>query len=75
MSVKYSVINSAVIIEGNRLLMTYGIAAENENGEKISEFSDVSVNKAFTEKIAKLLNNAEVAPCHFYEVVIDELNR
>ena len=75
MATVYSVSKSVLVLEDNSIMLTYGIVAENENKEKIAEFSDVSVNREFTEKIAELLNLCKVEPCHFYDVVIDEINR
>ena len=75
MKTKYTVSNGVLVLEDKSIMLTYGIIAENENGEKISEFRDVSVNRELTEKIAELLNLCKVEPCHFFDVVIDELNR
>lgn len=71
----YSVSKSVIEITGNELLLTYGITAFDEHGEKLSEFDDVSVSKNVTERIAELLNSCEVELCHFYDTVLDELNR
>ena len=75
MITKYSVSSGAIVLDDNSIMLTYGIVAEDENGERISEFSDVSVNRGFTEKVAELLNLCKIEPCHFFDVVIDELNR
>lgn len=75
MNTVYSVSKNVLILESGQIIPTYGIALTDENGTKISELSDVSVNKSFTEKVVKLLNECKVEPCHFYDVVIDELNR
>lgn len=71
----YSLSVGVLELENNDIMVTYGIVAKNSDGEKISEFSDVSINKAFTEKVIDLLNLCKVEPCHFYDVVIDEINR
>lgn len=71
----YSMSKSVLVLESGQVIPTYGIMVKNDSGAKISEFSDVSVNKSFTEKLVKLLNECQVEPCHFYDVVIDELNR
>lgn len=75
MNTVYSVSKSVLILESGQIIPTYGIVLTDENGTKVSELSDVSVNKSFTEKVVKLLNECKVEPCHFYDVVIDELNR
>lgn len=75
METVYSISKNAVIIEEGGVLLTYGIVAHNGGGEKISEFPDVSVNKSFTERVVSLLNECKVEPCHFFDVVLDELNR
>ena len=74
MDTVYYVSDGILVLEGGQSIPTYGIAAK-DNGSIISEFSDVSINKSFTEKVVKLLNDCRVEPCHFYDVVIDELNR
>lgn len=71
----YAISQNAVVIEGSNILLTYGIVAKNSKGEKISEFCDVSVNRDFTERVINLLNKCEIEPCHFHDVVLDELNR
>lgn len=75
MDTRYSLSKDVLILEDKKIMLTYGIIAEDENGDKISEFNDVSVNREFTESIIELLNMCKVEPCHFYDVVIDELNR
>ena len=75
MSTTYSVSKDVLILESGQIIPTYSIVLTDENGMKLSELSDVSVNKSFTEKVVKLLNDCKVEPCHFYDVVIDELNR
>ena len=75
MNTIYSVSKDVLILESGQIIPTYGIVLTDENGTKISEMSDISVNKSFTEKVVKLLNECKVEPCHFYDVVIDELNR
>jgi len=71
----YSISRSVLVLESGQVIPTYGIRLTDENGVRISELSDVSINKSFTEKVVKLLNDCKVEPCHFYDVVIDELNR
>ena len=75
MEIHYSITNSALVLDDRNVMLTYGITATNENGETVSEFSDVSVNREFTEKIVDLLNFCKIEPCHFFDVVLDELNR
>lgn len=75
MNTRYSVSYGVLVLEGGQNIPTYGIVATDENGGLVSEFPDVSINKSFTEKVVKLLNECMVEPCHFYDVVIDELNR
>lgn len=75
MSTTYSISKSILVIDEQQMFVTYGIVAKDSDGNKISEFSDVSVNKSFTERVVGLLNDYEVEPCHFFEVVLDELNR
>ena len=75
MNIIYCVSDSVLVLEGGQNIPTYGIAAKDGNGDTVSEFPDVSINKSFTEKVVKLLNKCMVEPCHFYDVVIDELNR
>ncbi len=72
----YSLSKNALTLEDGNFILTYGITAtDSENGEPLSEFKDVSVNKSFTEKIIKTLNSCEVELCHFHEVIYDELNK
>lgn len=75
METVYSISKNIVIIDGGQVLLTYGIVAVDGSGNKVSEFRDVSVNKSFTERVIKLLNDCRVEPCHFFDVVNDELNR
>lgn len=75
MKTTYSISKNVLVLDENSIFITYGIRADNENGELISEFRDVSINRSFTEKMIKLLNDCKVEPCHFFEVVMDELNR
>lgn len=75
MKTQYSITKNVLIVDEHQMFVTYGIVAEDENGEKLSEFTDVSVNRKLTENIIKLLNDCRVEVCHFFEVVTDELNR
>ena len=76
MKVLYSVTKGALVLDDENFILTYGIEATNsENGSPLSKFSDVSVSKSTTERIVSILNSCEIELCHFYEVVIDELNR
>lgn len=72
----YSIKKSALVLDDGNFILTYGIEASDENsGNIISDFKDVSVNKKLTEHIVSILNSCEVEICHFHDVVIDELNR
>ncbi|MEE1064949.1 MAG: DUF6514 family protein [Acutalibacteraceae bacterium] len=72
----YSIKKSALVLDDGNFILTYGIEASDENsGNIISDFKDVSVNKKLTEHIVSILNSCEVEVCHFHDVVIDELNR
>lgn len=75
MNTVYSISKNVLIIDDNQVLLTYGITAFDENGTAVSEFRDVSVSRSFTERVIKLLNDCRVELCHFYDVVLDELNR
>lgn len=75
MNISYSLYMHCTAVEGIGNLNTYGISAADPNGKAVSEFPDVSLNKSFTEKIVKLLNECKVKLCHFNDVVIDEINR
>ncbi len=72
----YSIKKSALVLDDGNFILTYGIEALDENsGNIISDFKDVSINKKLTEHIVSILNSCEVEVCHFHDVVIDELNR
>ena len=72
----YSIKKSALVLDDGNFILTYGIEASDENsGNIISDFKDVSVNKKLTEHIVSILTSCEVEVCHFHDVVIDELNR
>ena len=72
----YSIKKSALVLDDGNFILTYGIEASDENsGNIISDFKDVSVNKKLTEHKVSILNSCEVEVCHFHDVVIDELNR
>lgn len=75
MNVSYSIYTHGITVENSGNFNTYGIIATDTKGNVASRFSDVSLNKSFTEKIVKLLNDCKVKLCHFNDVVIDELNR
>lgn len=76
MKTVYSITKSALVLEDGNFVLTYGIeATDQDSGNTLSEFKDVSVNKSLTERIVTLLNTCEVEVCHFYDVIIDELNR
>ena len=75
MNTTYSISKNVLVLDKQQIFVTYGIVAKDSDGNKISEFSDVSLNKNFTENVVSLLNDCEVEPCHFFEVVLDELNR
>ena len=76
MKAVYSISKSALTLDDGSFILTYGIeATDNESGEMISSFNDVSVSKSVTERIISILNSCEVEICHFHDVIIDELNR
>lgn len=75
MNTTYSISKNVLVLDKQQIFITYGIVAKDSDGNKISEFNDVSLNKNFTENVVNLLNDCEVEPCHFFEVVLDELNR
>lgn len=76
MKTVYSITKGALVLEDGNFVLTYGIeATDQDSGNTLSEFKDVSVNKSLTERIVTLLNTCEVEVCHFYDVIIDELNR
>lgn len=75
MNTTYSISKNVLVLDKQQIFVTYGIIAKDSDGNKISEFNDVSLNKSFTENVVNLLNDCEVEPCHFFEVVLDELNR
>lgn len=76
MKTVYSITKSALVLEDGNFVLTYGIeATDKESGNTVCDFKDVSVSKSLTERIVSLLNTCEVEVCHFYDVIIDELNR
>lgn len=76
MKVTYSLTNDALLLEDGNFILTYGIQAkDDESGETLSSFNDVSVNKGFTQRVIDILNTCQVEICHFHDVVMDELNR
>lgn len=76
MKTVYSISKSALTLDDGSFILTYGIdATDAESGETVSSFNDVSVNKSVTERIISILNSCEIEPCHFHDVIIDELNR
>lgn len=76
MKTVYSISKSALTLDDGSFILTYGIdAKDDESGERISSFNDVSVSRNVTERIISVLNSCEVELCHFHDVIIDELNR
>jgi hypothetical protein len=76
MKALYSITKGALVLDNGTFILTYGIeATDKENGSPLSKFADVSVNRNTAERIVSLLNSCEIELCHFYDVVIDELNR
>ena len=75
MDVEYCITESTIYFD-NCKFNTYGISAVIKNSSKISsEFPDVSLDKAFVERLTNILNFSEIKECQFHEVIIDELNR
>lgn len=75
MDVEYCITESTIYFD-NCKFNTYGISAVIKTSTKISsEFSDVSLDKAFVERLTNILNLSEIEECQFREVIIDELNR
>ncbi|MBR3835860.1 MAG: hypothetical protein IKJ69_03620 [Clostridia bacterium] len=75
MTIEYKLTNDILLLDDG-FIPTYGIqASDTESGDILSCFNDVSVNKDFTQQIVDLLNLCKVDLCHFYDVVVDELNR
>jgi hypothetical protein len=77
MGIIYHTAENEVTLDSGDSIHTYGIYAQNISDPEniLAEFTDVSVDKNFAEKTACLLNKYEVELCHFFDVVIDELNR
>ncbi len=76
MKVTYSLSNNVLMLDDEKIILTYGIVARDPlNDEVLAYFDDVSVSRSLTQKITDILNSCEVELCHFREVVIDELNR
>lgn len=76
MKADYSITKSAIVLEDGNCIVTYGIEAKDIcNGETLDKFSDVSVNRKFTEHIIDILNGCNVELCHFHDIITDELNR
>lgn len=76
MSIKYALTKDVLLLEDGNYILTYGIQAKDENnGEVLSAFNDVSVNKSFTQNVIDLLNICKVELCHFHDVVVDEIGK
>lgn len=76
MSIEYTLTNDVLLLEDGNYILTYGIQArDRHNGEVLSSFNDVSVNKSFTQNVIDLLNTCKVELCHFHDVVVDEIGR
>lgn len=76
MGIEYTLTKDVLLLEDGNYILTYGIQAKDrQNGEILSAFNDVSVNRKFTQEVIDLLNTCKIELCHFYDVVIDELNR
>ena len=50
---------------------SYGIGAVNSKGERVNFVSDVSLEKTFTEKIAKRCTKGQLAPEQLPDVVLN----
>ena len=50
---------------------SYGIGAENNKGEQITFVSDVSLEKVFTEEIAKRCTKGQLAPDQLLDVIFN----
>lgn len=75
MNIKYQVTTAHISLDNQRF-STYGIAAIDKSSAKIQcKISDVSLDKAFVQHVADLLNSSEAELCHFTEIVYDELNK
>ena len=75
MKIEYMLIKDILLLD-NDFLPTYGIqASDTGSGEVLSVFNDVSVNRESVQNIVDLLNLCHVELCHFYDVVIDEINK
>lgn len=76
MSIEYTLTKDVLLLEDGNYILTYGIQAKDENnGEVLSSFNDVSVNKSFTQNVIDLLNMCKVELCHFHDVVVDEIGK
>ncbi len=75
MEIEYLRVENIVEVE-NSSQTTYGIVVCGKAEKvKLAEFPDVSLDKDFVIRLTELLNSCEVELCHFFDVVIDELNR
>lgn len=76
MDIEYLRVERIAEVENRSQTTTYGIVAVSKTTkEKLAEFSDVSLNEDFVTNLTDLLNSCEVELCHFFDVIIDELNR
>ncbi len=75
MSVDYRIIKTDISLDGTDF-DAYGIAAVDKlTAAVLLEIVDISPDDDFVKSVAELLNSCEVEPCHFFEIVSDELNR
>lgn len=75
MDIQYFVIKGKIYTE-NQELTTYGISAvDRKTALTKSEFDDISFNIDLVCRLADLMNLEKIELCHFYDVVLDELNR
>ncbi len=71
--IKYIITEDKLNID-EAVVDTYGISAM--CGEStLKSVSDISTDMSFVVELVQKLNFFEVELCHFYDVIIDELNR
>lgn len=77
MKIKYFLTEGTLTLEDGQLMKTYGISAYKplRISKAVVTFDDVSVCKEFAIRIVNILNGFRVEPCHFFDVILDELNR
>ena len=52
---------------------TYGIRAENECGETVTQISDVSPESGFAEALAKACTEGELSPEQLQDVILNSI--